>query len=155
MAPPRATLEEVLQKILLNSIMDPVTDCALWQGPAGTGGYGRIGWQGKSVQIHRFLFQQFVDKDANIVRHSCDKPRCWNLAHLIDGTQFDNIRDSIERGRFTAIGTTHGMAKLNDTLVREIRTSNLTQEDLAAKLGVSQSTISLVRLGRIWKHVKD
>lgn len=35
-----------------------------------------------------------------IVRHRCDNPPCININHLALGTQKDNVRDSIERGRF-------------------------------------------------------
>jgi len=34
-----------------------------------------------------------------VVRHSCDVPRCIEPAHLLIGTQLDNMRDKRERGR--------------------------------------------------------
>jgi hypothetical protein len=33
--------------------------------------------------------------------HLCDNPSCFNHAHLIIGTQKQNIRDAVARGRMT------------------------------------------------------
>ena len=37
-----------------------------------------------------------------VVMHTCDEPRCVNPAHLVAGTQAENVRDSIQKGRFHA-----------------------------------------------------
>ncbi len=50
-------------------------------------------------------------------------------------------------------GSARRDAKLNETAVSEIRKSKETQRTLAARFGVSQSLISLVRSGRFWTHV--
>lgn len=36
---------------------------------------------------------------GQVVRHKCDNPFCINTDHLELGTQKENIRDMIERGR--------------------------------------------------------
>ena len=35
-----------------------------------------------------------------IVMHTCDMPACVNPAHLRVGTQLNNVRDSIAKGRW-------------------------------------------------------
>ena len=149
----QATWDEVLAKILLNTVMDLGTDCAIYQGRTA-GGYGQISFEGRQHPVHRLLYQRFINPSAEIIRHTCDVKRCWNLAHLIDGSQFDNIQDMVRQDR-QAKGSQHGMSKLSEDIVREIRTSELSASVLAAKYNVSSALIYYVRNGTIWKHVKD
>lgn len=46
-------------------------------------------------------------KRGEVVRHRCDNPPCCNPAHLLVGTQADNVADMIERGRAWWQITTH------------------------------------------------
>lgn len=56
------------------------------------------------VRAHVFAWEQANGRrvpDGLVVMHLCDQPNCVNPAHLQIGTQADNIRDSVEKGRFT------------------------------------------------------
>lgn len=58
-------------------------------------GYTQITFQGKVQNLHRvifFLLNPEIDK-AYVVRHTCNNTSCCNPAHLIHGTQLDNMRD--------------------------------------------------------------
>jgi hypothetical protein len=64
-------------------------------------GYGYTSYRGKNWRNNRlayFLTKGPIPKGL-IVRHKCDVPACCNPDHLILGTQKQNIRDGIERGR--------------------------------------------------------
>lgn len=37
--------------------------------------------------------------EGMVIRHRCDNPPCCNPAHLVEGTQRQNVEDMIERGR--------------------------------------------------------
>ena len=52
-------------------------------------------------------------------------------------------------------GSKHGMSKLTETIVQEIRTFTryITNKELAKVYNVSSSTISSVRHGNSWRHV--
>lgn len=67
-------------------------ECWPWPGVL-LEGYARFGRR----SVTRMLMNAPPDK---LVRHTCDNPPCVNRRHLLLGTQFDNMRDACERGRF-------------------------------------------------------
>lgn len=94
------------------------------------------------------------------VLHKCDNPPCVNPSHLFLGDNTANMRDCAAKGRNGITrhpeivrGTRNGMAKLTDGAVRAIRKSTSKLRIAAKRYGVSESTISLIRLGKIWRHV--
>ena len=60
----------------------------------------------KSEKAHRYSFllhnphmKEVVDRQKLQVLHTCDNTICVNPRHLYVGTNLDNIRDKVERGR--------------------------------------------------------
>lgn len=75
--------------------------CWLWWGARNEHGYGRTEWQGRSMLSHRLAFELTHGREpVGLVLHRCDVPACVNPAHLVEGTQTDNMRDCIAKGRF-------------------------------------------------------
>lgn len=57
-------------------------------------------------------------------------------------------------GSYLPRGENHRMAKLNDEIVRSIRSDNRLQREISEELGVSQTLIHQVKSRKIWKHVE-
>lgn len=75
-----------------------ITDgCWLWTAGMFSTGYGAISNRG----AHRVSYEIFVGPvpEGMSVLHRCDIRRCVNPAHLFTGTQADNMRDMVEKGR--------------------------------------------------------
>lgn len=76
-------------------------DCWEWGGSPDHDGYGVVSWGGTQYKAHRVAYELHVGPipEGLVVRHNCDNPPCVNPAHLLLGTQADNVRDMHERGR--------------------------------------------------------
>lgn len=135
------------------------TECWPWTGCVGksqgrTHNYGMFWYRGRMHNSHRIalLFSGHdVPKDC-VVMHKCDNPICCNPDHLKVADQLENIADAHRKGR-APIGQTHGMHKLTEADVLEIRKRHETAEKAAAKYGVARATINDIRQRVSWRHI--
>lgn len=136
--------------------VDKTDKCWLWRGSVTTDGYGRYMYQKKGYSTHRlswWLHHGELPPSMDVL-HTCDNRLCINPAHLYLGTDVENARDCIARGRANKPkGEQHPRAKLNTAKVIAIRASNLPDKPLAKSYGVAPSLIYAVRARRIWRHV--
>lgn len=92
--------------------------CLIWEGAVSGSGYGQASLGGKRVYTHRLAWAFGLEGQRHgalpppnvVIRHLCDTPRCCNPDHLQAGTQAENLRDMVERGR-SARGDAHGSRK--------------------------------------------
>ena len=142
-------------------VPEPNTGCWLWSGSL-TNAYGQIRRSGRLEVASRVSWELHIGPipEGQNVLHKCDTPACVNPAHLFLGSQRDNVVDMLNKGRSPHFGTGkahgehHGVSRLTSRVVREIRTSTLTQSAMARQFGVSRKTIQNVLSGRLWSHVK-
>lgn len=125
-----------------------IPECGCWIWTAGTGarGYGAFSKDGKSNPAHKAsweIYRGAVPRGMNVCHH-CDTPLCVNPHHLFIGTDGDNVRDCMNKGRFL-VGERCNHAKLTDGQVGEIRKSKDTIRSLAGQYGVSPSQIWRIR----------
>lgn len=147
---------------------EPNTGCFIWTASVTQKGYGKLGVEGGAFRLaHRVAWELFVGPipDGLWVLHKCDNPPCVNIDHLYLGTNSDNMRDCVARGRFTQgwklmkgkphpiHGERHRRARLNDEAVYSIRASRLDSLTLARQFNVTRPTIHAVRQERTWKHL--
>lgn len=140
--------------------------CWEWKLWRDKDGYGHVRWNKKGVLAHRKAWELARGSipDGLCVLHSCDNPPCCNPAHLHLGTNVENTRESVEKGRRATgnrngsrrhperlvrrFGDTNPAAKVVDSTIAAIRAAyvpgRVRQKDLARQFGVSQSYVSLV-----------
>ena len=75
--------------------------CHMWNGRLTASGYGVLG-DAHKTRAHRLAWEIANGTsvpEGLVIRHSCDNPPCCNPDHLDVGTDADNARDAIQRGR--------------------------------------------------------
>jgi DNA-binding transcriptional regulator YiaG len=85
------------------------------------------------------------------VLHKCDNALCVNPDHLFLGTQLDNIRDMVAKGRARSPrSTANGNGKLTDQEVWEIRQlrGHISQRQLARAYQISAGHVANIQSGR-------
>lgn len=95
----RAIGDDVVQAFRAQMVPGSAGDCWPWPGALQAGhGYGIVG---HGTYAHRvsYVAHHGLIPDGLFVLHSCDNPPCVNPAHLRAGTNADNMRDAVERGR--------------------------------------------------------
>lgn len=129
-------------------------ECWPWlAGSAGTG-YGMFWWDGKMRPAHRVVYQILVGPISGNLRHSCDNPNCVNPRHMQEGTQADNVKDAVLRGRIPT-GTARKNTKLTEEQAREIKNARgmKTVENLAKVYGVTKYAIYGIWSGKNWRYL--
>lgn len=140
-------------------------------------GYGVVRINTEYLRAHRVSFEwafgPIHDPHAYVLHH-CDNRACVRPSHLFLGTQRDNMRDMVRKGRHgwqvcpermgcayhqpasVPRGERHKNARMSDGVIREIRAlreSGWSQQAIADHFHVGQTTISRVLLRRAWAHV--
>jgi len=93
-------------KFWRQTIVGEWPDCWTWLGAHTPAGYGMLTtWNGPRrgiIYAHRLSYEFMFGPLWNgaVVRHTCDNPNCVNPAHLIAGTQQENVDDMMRKGRW-------------------------------------------------------
>lgn len=84
-----------------------MSECLPFKGYLNNGGYGITHINGRTIPVMRLIaaISYGLEYNSNkVVMHKCDRRDCINVEHLEVGTQADNIRDCVLKGRASGGG---------------------------------------------------
>lgn len=149
--------------------------CWVWKGSKFQwSGYGEVRFLGKRIGAHRlsYILSRGAIPDGKSVLHKCDNRPCVRPSHLYAGTQLENMRDKLRRGRgnnpkganhpfsknpsLAARGEAHHKSTLREIDIPVIRreyAQGVSQHVLAKQYQVTPSSISYIVTRKTWAHV--
>lgn len=155
------------EKVLIND----GASCWIWTGVKNIAGYGYVD-QYKRHNVprmaHRISYHLTNGPipDGLLVLHKCDNPSCVNPSHLFLGTQKDNMRDCVEKGRkprgpehaarikeVALKGESNKNSKLTESDVLSIRSDQRTLGEIAKHYGVILNTVWRIKKRLAWSHI--
>lgn len=143
-----------LQRFWAKVKFAPPDQCWEWIASRDRWGYG---WFQKT-RAHTFSWSIHygVKSPQLCVLHKCDNPACVNPAHLFLGTQLDNLKDCVIKGR-NPHGEGHWKARLSVEKVKEARhlfpLGDYSITELAMRYGVSHGAMYQALNQMTWKTV--
>lgn len=147
-------------------------ECWPWLGyrnwtKRGGGGYGRIDILGyPGTYAHRAAYISanpncgltLDRKDDKCILHKCDNPVCCNPKHLYIGSNFENVRDKVRKGRHRVLsGIEHPNARFRNAEeiieMRKKKESGVTIPQLMKEYGLSRSGVKQIVSRRYYKDI--
>ena len=105
--------------------------------------------------MSRFLWAQcFGEIEKGLcVLHHCDNRACINPEHFFLGTNADNVRDKVSKGRCQRLtGENNGRQKLTWEQVRKIRADPRCLRTISIDYGVGKSTVHHIKKNNTWQE---
>ena len=130
--------------------------CWIWPYTKNIYGYGLFRFR-QIILAHRFMWEQIFDKipkGLNVL-HACDNRSCINPTHLFLGTQRDNVKDMVLKGR-TAKGENHSQTKLTNNEIKDIRQlllNGISPKYISLIYNIARSQVSCIKTRKTWSHV--
>jgi hypothetical protein len=89
-------------KVIKQPDEGPDGGCWEWDGARNNRGYGKLTRNKKGYLAHRwgYMLQKGEIPAGLQVNHTCDNRICVRGDHLYTGTQSENVKDSVNRGRW-------------------------------------------------------
>ncbi len=139
------------------AIPEPNSGCYLWAGSIARDGYGRMRRGKRVLRAHRASYEMAIGPipgDLQVL-HKCDVPSCVNADHLFLGTHADNMADKASKGRVRVYrGEASNLAVLTEPQALAALAARGTHQAIADRFGVDRVTITNLKSGRTWAHLR-
>jgi hypothetical protein len=110
----------------------------------------------KFYRVHRLMMLAFVGESNLQVNHINGIKTDNRLENLEYCTGSQNIKHAFNTGLSVPVkGEKHGRSKITRACVERIKYGHqgVSQKEIARIYGITQSQVSRVRSGRLWKHI--
>ncbi len=136
-------------------------NCWIWKGGLGRHGYAQHRMNNTPIVAYRaawILFKGEIPKGI-CVCHRCDNKKCVNPDHLFLGTQSDNMKDMLEKGRrrkdLKGQDVPHSRLKDKDIKdIFEMRKNRYKIREIAEVFKVHKTHIGKILQRKKWKHIE-
>jgi len=135
--------------------------CWGWSGAKDQDGYARMSCSPKlcaeRAHVASYIIYKGQIPKGMCILHRCDVRECTNPKCLFAAYPKYNSADMVLKDR-QAKGSKNGSSKLNEDQVKEIKVKidmGIPGAILAKEYNVNNSTISVIKLGKRWKHVPN
>ena len=125
--------------------------CRDWPWTRSAKGYGQVLWLGRYRRVGHVVMElsgRPRPSDQHHQLHSCDRPICAAPWHLRWGTNAENRRESVERGRHATKLTTEQVCAI-------FLSGDEPQRVTAARFGITQRVVGRIKARKSWRHVTD
>lgn len=112
----------------------------------------------KKFLVHRLVLLTYLGQsklDVNHINGVKDDNRLENLEYT---TASDNLKHAYRLGLICQKGENHNQSKLTENQVKEIKKlleTGIKNKELAKRFNISDKTISNIKCGRRWRHIKE
>lgn len=141
----------------LRSSLDAKTDqCIPWPFCTNDKGYGLAVIDGTQKAASRWMCILAHGEPVHprtYAAHNCGNPACINPRHLRWATHKENMDDKVIHGTLN-VGERNGKTTITEQDVRDIRNAPPHLKPLMERYGLSKHSISKIRSGARWGHVK-
>jgi hypothetical protein len=135
-------------------------DCLLWPYSLTVAGYGQLrSTKGRTQLVSRRVCEDThgaAPSPHHEAAHSCGRGQfaCVAPNHVSWKTPAENTADKIAHGTYH-FGEKHGLSKLTESQVLQIRCSQGKQTEIAGRFGITQQTVSDIHRGETWAWLED
>lgn len=133
--------------------------CWSWVGSKDQDGYAIFRAHVNGVTLHRGHRASYAMFKGEIVDglhvcHTCDNPNCVNPDHLFLGTNDENMKDKIAKGRARVLrGEESVHAKLTEEQAQAILLDARPYMQIAADYGIAAATVGSIKQRQSWQHL--